>query len=189
MNSEYQMWIEISPERWAIEQVRLVAYFLEPTCREEFGIAHALCAACDALNAALISAVAGTDGLDILSKNTRAQLYKYLYEDNSTVPTDDRVRSVSELLQKAKEKGILSLNTKDQMLLERLIETRDRITHIRYETHSIEVDYLLDAIETTTCLVMKLLECNLHRVEEDVLKQCHTSIALIHEHLEELRRK
>jgi hypothetical protein len=160
-------YLEITPEKWAVEQIRLAAHLLSIPDFQNFYAAHVCCAAIGALNAALVSALTGTDGLGALSEKAHRQRHACLYNQSSEIPSSDNVLSVRDLLNHAVTRQLISLTEDNTKKIARLIDLRDRIVHPRPETHWIEVELILSTVPVVVRLTTHLVtEFHGHRLEE-----------------------
>lgn len=160
-------YLHVELEKWTVEQIRIAAHLLSIPDGQNFYAAHVCCAVIGALNAALVSALTGTDGLGALSKQTQQQWHSYLYNHSSKFPTSDHVLSVRDLLNHAVTQRLISLSEDDKKKIVRLITLRDRIVHPRPETHSIEVKLILFAVPVVVRLTSHLItEFRGYRLEE-----------------------
>lgn len=149
--------IDISPAKWSVEQVRLATYLLRTNHIHNFHVAHVCYIVVGALNAALISALTNSDGLGALNERANRVWYAYLYEGSSVVPSIDNVLSVRDLLERAVTLQLIDISEDDDEKIKRLIDDRDRLIHVRPETHLIAVERILSAVLVVVKLTADLI--------------------------------
>lgn len=185
---EPRNYIQITPEIVAVFSLRDCEDQLSRANEEKLRLARAMKSAHLAVQAALISALAGSMNIGAHPEKLRLKKLRYFQEGEGEYPDSDRVMSFDELMARAITEPLawtgkpLSLEPHEQDLLARLCLLRDGIEHPKQMHWSIEIAYILEVIPLAVNTAVKLLEVVGHHLRPGELVELQELAAQVATH-------